>query len=239
MSSQERILFITTSWSQLGDTGEKTGFHFEELSTPYYEFRDAGFDVEIASIKGGQPPHDPSSLPDDEGKRPESVKRFLNDDEAMRKLRDTKSIESVDAGRYEAIYLPGGHGTMWDFATDRRLGDLIASAWEDGKVIGAVCHGPAALVEATLSNGEPLVKGKRVNSFTNAEERAVEKQDIVPFLLESRLKELGATFEGGERFETQVVSDERLVTGQNPASAKGVARRMIDALRERRERKAA
>jgi putative intracellular protease/amidase len=233
----ERILFVVTAHDRLGDTGEKTGFHFEEMSTPYYVFQDAGYEVGFATVHGGEPPADPGSLKP-RGDNPESVERFLDDDAAMSKLRSAHKIADVAPGDFAAVYVPGGHGAMWDLA-DQAVGSLIASAYEQGAVLGSVCHGPAAFVEARLADGTPLVKGKKINCFTNAEEDKVSKTDVVPFLLQSKLEELGARFEHAPPFEAIAVRDERIVTGQNPPSARPVAEAMLEMLKARTKESAA
>jgi len=226
-----RVLILTTSHDKLGETGKPTGFHWQELTDPYWALRDAGYAVEIASVAGGQPPADPGS-DDGEGERPASVQRFMDDTTAMTALSNTRPAAHATPGDYDAIYLPGGHGTMWDLPHTKAVTDLIAKAWEAGAVVAAVCHGPAALTGVELSDGTPLVKGKRVNSFTDAEERAVGLEEVVPFLLESKLREQGAKFEGnGENFGAHVARDGRLLTGQNPASAAPLAQAIMEALK--------
>jgi len=119
---------------------------------------------------------------------------------------------------------------MWDFPTDPGLAALTRRLYEDGGVVAAVCHGPAALLGVTLSDGRPLVDGKNVSAFTDEEERAVGLADVVPFLLQTRLEELGAKHTGAANFAPHVVTDGRLVTGQNPASATEVGRAVLHAL---------
>ena len=234
MAENERILIITTSNATLGETGRGTGFHYSEMTTPYWRFIDAGYQVDIASPKGGAAPHDPNSLPEDESEREDSVKRFLADDAAMHKIENTLKLEDVDGGDYVAIYLPGGHGTMWDLPENPSLTTLLAQAYDAGKPVAAVCHGPAGFVGVERSDGQPLVAGKRVNSFTDAEETQAGLTDVVPFLLESRLRELGGEFEGAANFEEKVVRDGNLITGQNPASAAGLAEAVLEAIEEYR-----
>ncbi|MAC38666.1 MAG: glutamine amidotransferase [Oceanicaulis sp.] len=228
-----RILILTTSHGTLGETGKPTGFHWQELTDPYWAFRDAGDTVEIASVHGGQPPADPGS-DDGEGERPRSVQRFMDDESAMRALTHSLPVSELKPRSYDAVYLPGGHGTMWDLPDSKAVAGLIGKAWEAGAIIAAVCHGPAGLVGATLADGTPLVKGRRVNSFTDAEERKAGLDEVVPFLLESRLRELGAVFEGNdEAFGPHVARDGRLITGQNPASSKPLADQVLAALKNR------
>ncbi|MFQ6549548.1 type 1 glutamine amidotransferase domain-containing protein [Aestuariibius sp. 2305UL40-4] len=222
-------LIILTSHDQIGETGTATGFYWEELAVPYWALRDAGYAVDIASVAGGAPPADPSSEKT-EG-RPAAVQRFLDDAAAMTALRSARAVSGIAADSYDAVFLPGGHGTMWDLAQTPAVGQAVARAYEAGAVVGAVCHGPAGLTEARLSDGTPLVSGKRVNGFTDAEEAAVGLTDVVPFLLETRLKERGAIFEKTEEnFAPYAVRDGRLVTGQNPSSSALVADLMLEAL---------
>jgi putative intracellular protease/amidase len=238
MAEQKRkVLFAVTSHDRLGDTGRKTGFHFEELSTPYYILSDAGFEVVIASIAGGEAKADPNSVRG-KGKNPESVDRFLADAAAMARIKNTPAVAEVNIDDFEGVYLPGGHGTMWDFPSNEALGRLIAKAYEQGKVVGTICHGTAGLIAARRGDGRPLVEGLAINSFTDAEEKAVGLAEAVPFLLESRLRELGARFKGADNFQPMVVRDGNLVTGQNPRSAEPLGRDML-ALLERRGARAA
>jgi putative intracellular protease/amidase len=228
-----KALFILTSHGEKGTTGDATGFFWEELAVPYWKLRDAGYAIDIASVKGGRPPADPSSAKE-EG-RHSAVQRFMDDADAMAALNTSKSVSEVDPLDYDAVFLPGGHGVMWDTGQSQRLGDVVAQAYENGSVVGAVCHGPAGFISARLSNGEPLVKGKKINSFTDSEERAVKLDDVVPYLLETRLRELGANFvANSENFQPYAVRDGRLVTGQNPSSSGPVADLLLEALAEKR-----
>ena len=229
MSKPLSILIVTTSHDAIGDTGKKTGLWLEELTTPYYVFRDAGAAVTLASIKGGPVPIDPAST---RGDLPASAKRFLADPEAKRAFATTAPIGDVDISGYDAIFLPGGHGTMWDLPESRDLAVRLQHANEAGKVIAAVCHGPAGLVGAKRADGSPLVAGKRVSAFTNEEEEAVGLTKAVPFLLETRLAQLGARIEKGPRFQPFAVRDGKLVTGQNPASSEKVAELVLSALHD-------
>ena len=227
--SQKRLLFVLTSVSQFPDSGRLTGFYMDEMAIPYWTLRDAGARIDFASIKGGEAPIDPNSLGED-GNRVEEVQRFLDDSETMVAMNGASAVEDVDATQYDGVFLPGGHGTMWDFAQSKPLADLIGTCFDRGAVIGAVCHGPAGLVSAKQADGRPVVDGKTVNSFTNAEENAVGLTDVVPYLLETELRNKGAIFEATlETFNPYAVRDGNLVTGQNPASARPVADLMLEA----------
>ncbi|MDZ4381987.1 MAG: type 1 glutamine amidotransferase domain-containing protein [Parvibaculum sp.] len=228
--AKSRVAIVLTSHGKLGDTGKETGFHYEELTTPWYVFADDGVEITLSSIEGGEPPADPSSLPDDEAKRPESVRRFLKDPKAVKALNNTVPVAKLAAKDFDAVYLPGGHGCMWDMPDNDALSRLVSEIYEKGGVVGAVCHGPAGLLGARLSDGTPFVKDRLINSFTDEEERKAEKEGIVPFLLETQLRGLGARFDGGKPFERHACREGRVVTGQNPASAEGVAHGMLMAL---------
>lgn len=239
MSEGDRILIVVTSHDSLGDTGNPTGFHYEELTTPYWRFVDAGYDVDIASPEGGKAPHDPGSLADDASERPASVQRFLDDETAMHRIDNTLTLADVDGDDYVAVYLPGGHGTMWDLPDNAALATLLGQAYDAGKPVAAVCHGPAGFVGVTRGDGQPLVAGKKVNAFTDAEETAVKLTDVVPFLLETKLRELGGEFEGAANFEEKVVRDGNLITGQNPMSARELAETVLAAIDDHRTGRAA
>jgi putative intracellular protease/amidase len=232
MPANDKAVIVVTSHDKLGETGRRTGFYFDEMAAPYWALVDAGYDVEIASITGGAAPWDPGSYGEG-GKRPVAVQRFIDDQVSMEKLRKTHQIAALDAAAYRSVFLPGGHGTMWDF-TDAALASFIGRAWDQGAVVGAVCHGPAGLVQAVKLDGTPLVRGLRVNSFTDTEEAAVKLTEVVPFLLETELRAKGARFEATDNFQAHAVRDGRLVTGQNPRSVARVAELLVEALSDER-----
>ena len=225
MANAKRILMIVTSHAELADTGTKTGFWLEELAAPYLAFVEGGAQVDICSPKGGQPPADPKS----ESNPTAAVKTFLADSKATAKLASTLRIADVREP-YDAYFVVGGHGVMWDLAVDSDLQALLASAHASGRVIAAVCHGPAALVNVRLPNGTFLCKDKRVAGFSNEEEAAVGLDKIVPFALQSTLTERGGKYESGPLWGSFVVADGKLITGQNPASSLGVAKGALQAL---------
>ncbi|WP_342380426.1 type 1 glutamine amidotransferase domain-containing protein [Myxococcus stipitatus] len=224
-----KVLLIVTSHSQFGDTGEKTGFWLEELAAPYAQFVQAGAQVDIASPRGGTPPVDPRS----EKEASPATKAFLADAQAKRKLANTLTLAQVK-DTYDAYFVVGGHGVMWDLAKHEPTHQLLSSGYARGAVVAAVCHGPAALVGVKGPDGKPLVAGKRVAAFSNAEEKAAKFDAIVPFALETRLREQGARYESGPLWGSFTVSDGRLVTGQNPASSADTAREVLRVLREKK-----
>ena len=224
----DRALIVLTSHGTLGDTGKETGFYWEELATPYRALVEHGLEVDIASVAGGEPPADPNSATEENVN--DDVRRFRDDDTAMKALKNTAAIETVDGSAYRLLFLPGGHGTMFDLSQTPAVARVVAAAYEAGAVVGAVCHGPAGLLDVTLGDGRPLVEGRTVTGFTDEEEKAVELDEVVPFLLETRLRDLGADFVKAGKFEAHAVRDGRLVTGQNPASSKRTGELLIEAL---------
>lgn len=226
MSDTQRILFVLTNHAELGDTGDPTGFFLSEAAHPYQVLRDAGFEIDFVSPEGGSVPIDPSSHDLDD----EANAAFLDAEEDA--LQDTFAPIGVDPNDYVAIYFAGGHGTMWDFPEHEGLTNLTSSIYNQGGVVGAVCHGPAGLVNVMLPDNTYLVDGKQMTCFSDEEERSAELDDVVPFLLESKLKERGAHVETAEPFQKKVVTDGRLVTGQNPASATGVGQALADVIHQ-------
>ncbi len=226
--SESKVLIVVTSHAKLGETGEKTGFWLEELAVPYLALTRAGAKVDIASPEGGKPPADPKSEKDASAE----VRAFQADREATAKLSNTKRLSSVEIGDYDAIFVAGGHGVMWDLTTSKELASLLAGTFERGGVVAAVCHGPAALAPVVLSDGAPLIRGRKVTGFSDAEEKAAKLDSIVPFLIETRFRELGGKYENAAMWQPHAVRDGRLVTGQNPASSGPVAREVLAALAE-------
>ncbi|MFI4882282.1 MAG: type 1 glutamine amidotransferase domain-containing protein [Phycisphaerales bacterium JB064] len=224
------VLLVLTNHGELGDTGEPTGFYLSEAAHPWHVFDDAGWAVVLASPEGGEAPIDPRSLEnvDEEGEA--FLKKFARDGV----VPGTARLGVMNAKKFDAIFFAGGHGTMWDFPESPHVKSAAEGVYRAGGVVAAVCHGPAALVELRDRDGSPLVEGMRVTGFTNAEEAAVELTEAMPFLLETRLRELGAEFVGAGNFEENVVVDGRLVTGQNPASARGAAEAVVRVWREER-----
>ena len=230
MPAPKTILLIATSAARMDD-GEPTGLWLEELTTPYYAFRDAGAEVTIASITGGKIPVDPRSMKP-AGENDASVERALADPAFEAIANATPRFDTLDGDAYDAVFLPGGHGTMFDYPESTALADLVARRLAAGTIVAAVCHGPAGLVSARDEHGVPVVKGRRLAAFTDSEERAVGLDKAVPFLLESRLRELGALHVSGPDFAPFATRDGNLITGQNPASAEATAKLVMEALDE-------
>ena len=226
-----RVLMIVTSADRMGKAPEPTGYWLEEVVGPYYAFTDARCEVTIASPMGGKAPCDPRSLAEDN--HTASTRRYDVDAKAQAALAHTIKLSSVDASGYDALYFPGGHGTMDDFPNDTAVKTIVESFYRAGKPIAAVCHGPAALVSAVTNRGEPIIKGHDFTCFTDEEERLVGADASVPFLLETKLRQLGGTAQNAEPFTANVVIDFPLLTGQNPASSIPLAESVIHQLRRK------
>ncbi len=213
-----KILMVLTSHDRLGDTGRKTGFWLEEFAAPYFVFKDAGASTTLASPKGGQPPLDPKS--DEPDTQTEATIRFKKDKQAQTALANTLKLSSVSGGDYDAVFYPGGHGPLWDLAEDRDSIALIESMYAAGKPVAAVCHAPGAFRHTKARDGSLLVKGKSVTGFANTEEEAVGLTNVVPFLVESMLKQNGGRYSKATDWQPYVVSDGHLITGQIPRRRK-------------------
>lgn len=220
----KNALIVVTSNDKLGDTNEKTGWHLEEVSHVYWPLVNDGFNIVFASPEGGIAPIDQSSCKLDDHENRSFVKKF-----DVNEGLPTKAISEINPEKFNVIYFAGGHGTMWDFPDNEHIERVTSNIYENGGIVGAICHGPSALTSIKLSDGRYLVEGKKINSFTDAEEREVKKDSIVPFMLESRLRERGAIFEGAGNWQNKVVTDGRLITGQNPQSASSLGKAIVDA----------
>ncbi len=218
-----KVLAVVTSTDTMGSSGKATGYELTELSRAYYVFLANGFEVDVASPKGGQPP----VIIDDEDMGVYDF-AFLNDPIAKQKTKNTLAMAEVDSSLYDAIYFVGGKGAMYDFPENKHIQSIIQTYYQSGKVIGAVCHGPAALVNVTLEGGH-ILEGRSVCSFTNNEELFLisDAESIFPFLLEDELIENGANFKEGAMYLENVVQDDNIITGQNPWSTWEVAETMI------------
>jgi putative intracellular protease/amidase len=223
------ILMVLSSCAQIPGSDRKTGTWLEELAAPYYAFHKAGAHVTLASPKGGAAPIDPTSLED--GLQSEATRRFAADAAAQAALADTHSLTSIEADGYDALFYSGGLGPVFDLAQDATSTALIEAFNRADKPIAAVCHGVTALRMAKAADGQPLVRGRNVTGFSNSEEEAAHGTGIVPFLVEDELKRLGGRYSSGADWSDHVVVDGKLISGQNPASSKHAAERLLEALR--------
>jgi putative intracellular protease/amidase len=224
---KKKILFVLTSHGVKGNTGQPTGYYLGEVSHPWEVLHDAGYEIDFVSPKGGNPPVDGFNLDD------ATNKKLWENEVYRKKIENTMKPSEVKTDEYIAIFYAGGHGTMWDFADNTELALIAQKIYENNQgIVGAVCHGPSGLVNIKLSNGKYLVDGKRINAFTNEEEIAVKLENVVPFMLEAKLIERGAIFEKSGLWQSHVTTDQRVVTGQNPQSAKGVGEAILAELKK-------
>ena len=219
----KHVLFILTNAAEIGPNKRATGYFFPEVAHPYDVFDRAGIAVEFASPLGGEPPHDGYDDND-------PAQRAFRDSQAIRRMARSRRLSEVDVADYDAVFFPGGLGPMVDIATDPDVKRAVARAWNAGKIVAAVCHGPAAFLGVTLEDGTALLQGRRLTSFSNEEEAGYAQADV-PFSLEDALRTEGALYASGPVWQEKVVVDGRLLTGQNPASGGELARAMVVALR--------
>ncbi|MCL6293475.1 type 1 glutamine amidotransferase domain-containing protein [Jejuia spongiicola] len=222
-----KILAVVTNSETMGNSGKKTGYELTELSRAYYVFEANGFEVDIASPLGGKPP---VVLDDDDMGIYDYA--FLNDSIAQNKASNTIAINDVSAEDYSAVFFVGGKGAMFDFPENKFIQEIVKKYYQSGKVVGAVCHGPAALVNVTLDNGTHLLENKMVSSFTNEEELLLisDAKSIFPFLLQDKLIAGGAKFNKGAMYLETISHDNNLITGQNPWSTWKLAETIIEQL---------
>ncbi len=222
---KKKILFVLTSHDQLGMTKEHTGFYLSEVSHPWKVLTDARYEIDFVSPQGGKVPVDGLDLED-------PVNRlFWQNGAEQEKIENTMKPSEVNPADYEVIFYAGGHGAMWDFPDNTEIAGIARQIYEAGGIVAAVCHGPAGLVNITLSDGIYLVSGKEMTGFTNEEEKEVHRDTIVPFLLENKLIEQGANFRKKDPWHTFVLNDQRVITGQNPQSAQRVGEEILKELR--------
>lgn len=221
-----KVLIVLTSHDELGNTGRKTGFWLEELAAPYYRFSEAGWEITLASPKGGRPPLDPKS--NEPGFQTEQTRRFEADPVATAALADTVRLDSVSAEDFDTVFYPGGHGPLWDLAEDTDSKRLIEATLRSGKPLAVVCHALGVLRHTVNEDGTPLVQGKKVTGFANSEEDGVGLTEVVPFLVEDELKRLGGVYSKAPDWAPYVVQDGLLITGQNPASSGPAADALIE-----------
>ncbi|WP_222984209.1 type 1 glutamine amidotransferase domain-containing protein [Flagellimonas meishanensis] len=219
-----KVLAVVTSAKTMGNSGKKTGYELTELSRAYYVFQANGFEVDIASPKGGEP----QVIIDDEDMGKYDF-AFLNDSTAQRKAKNTVPVDRIVPSGYEAVFFVGGKGAMFDFPENKAIQHIVRELYQADKVVGAVCHGPAALVNVTLDNGQHLLQNKTVSAFTNEEELLLipEAAEVFPFLLQDKLIAQGVQFNEGAMYLEQISHEKNLVTGQNPWSTWKMAETMV------------
>lgn len=229
-NQQKRILLIMSSVDEMGISGKQTGTWFEELAAPYYILTESGYEVVIASPRGGEAPIDLLSM-----KPPYTSKyteRFLNDPVAQFAAKNSRRLRGIDYSTFDAVFFPGGYGLLWDLASDSYAIKLIRDFYESNRPIGMVCHSPAILRDVRKSNGEYLVKGLNLTGFKNDEDSEIELPQHLLFSLEDELKRRGAKYTSRGNWEPNVVIDGPLMTGQSPNSAVPLAEALSQRLKD-------
>lgn len=221
---KEKILFVVTSHGELGDSGRKTGYFLSEVTHPWSVLGDT-YDIDVVSPKGGRPPVDGFDLEDPINRK------FWDNPEWQDIMSTTKTPDEINPDEYKAIFYAGGHGAMFDFPDNKTLASIASKIYENGGIVSAVCHGPAGLINIVLSDGSNLIKDKKFDCFTNAEEIANGTAKYMPFMLQTALQEKGGIFDGAAPWSDHVVTDIRLITGQNPMSALDLGKKLLEALK--------
>lgn len=216
---KKRILFMVSSTDVIGPKKRRTGNLLTEVAHPYEAFKNQGYDIDVYSVKGGEAPIDMVEETD-----PTNI-AFLKD-EGLTKMKNTSSIENVSVDKYDAVFVPGGLAPVADMPDNPTVQKILSDMYDKGAVVSAVCHGPVSLINVKLKDGSYLVDGKKVTGFSIAEEMNYAKDDV-PFELEDALKDRGGDYSCVAPWQPYSIADGRLVTGQNPASARGVAEKVI------------
>lgn len=223
----QHVLFIVTNAAVIGPKNRKTGFFFAEVAHPFEVLDKAGVAVEFASPAGGWTPHDAYDESD-------AAQKAFFESKAFRRLNRSRKLSEVDAADYDAVLVPGGLGPMVDIASNPDVQRAIVRAWTTGKLVAAVCHGPCALLGVDLGDGKSFLEGKRITAFSKSEEYDYAREDV-PYELEDALVAEGASYSAAANWQANVVVDDRLITGQNPASAGPLASQLLSALRDRKD----
>lgn len=236
----KKVLMVTTSHNILGKTRYPTGLWLPEMTHPFSALQNAGFNITVASVNGGNVPIDPYSVPSNPqgtNKDDPITDKFLHTSADVAILNHTIPLSTINPKEYSAVVFPGGNGATYDFPWDKNVNRIAAAIYEQGGIVAAVCHGPAALLNATLSNGQYLIKGMKVTGFSNEEEAITEiligKKHVLPFFLENELPKRGAIYEKVYVHEPLVIvsGNGRLITGQNPESATNVGEKVVEILK--------
>jgi putative intracellular protease/amidase len=224
----KQILFVLSSHDQLGNSGNRSGSWLEELATPYWRFRDAGYIVVLASPQGGGAPLDPESVKaawvSDAGRR------FLDDADAKAALAATVAVDTIDATKLDAVYLVGGAATTWDFPHSEAIKRIAEHLYGQSRVVAAICHGVIGLTRIADKYGESLLKNRMLTGISNAEDVMMGIDKIVPVLPEDMLRKARAHYSAAAPLVEHVICDPPFFTGQNPASADLLARKVIEHL---------
>lgn len=221
----KKVLIPVTNHATLGSTEQANGTYAPELTHVLKELINAGIEYDIASIKGGKAPLYGTGIEGDNVNA-----EILANDDFLNRINNTIPVSQLNSDDYDAIFYPGGFGLLSDLAVNKDFAAIAAKHYEDGGVVASVCHGPAALLPITLSNGEKLLASKSVTGFTREEEIDFGTINDIPFLLEESLARSAARFSKVQPWQELVIVDERVITGQNPTSAHGVGQKLVEIL---------
>ncbi|NOJ21258.1 MULTISPECIES: type 1 glutamine amidotransferase domain-containing protein [Vibrio] len=221
----KKVLIPVTNHATLGSTEQANGTYAPELTHVLKELINAGIEYDIASIKGGKAPLYGTDIEGDNVNA-----EILADDDFLNRINNTIPVSQLNSDDYDAIFYPGGFGLLSDLAVNKDFATIAAKHYEDGGVVASVCHGPAALLPITLSNGEKLLASKSVTGFTREEEIDFGTINDIPFLLEESLARSAARFSKVQPWQELVIVDKRVITGQNPTSAHGVGQKLVEIL---------
>lgn len=222
-----KFLFALTNHSKLGDTGQPTGWWLSEAAHPWKVLHDAGYEIDFVSPLGGDTPITGEDSID------AIDKEFMANADAARKIKNTLKPSDVNVDDYDGIHYVGGHGAVWDFPDCKPLSDVASEMWKKGKIVSAICHGPAALINIKV-DGDYLIKNKKLTCFNDMEERAVDKCEVVPYLLQCALMMKGCDYQIAEIWADHVVADGRLITGQNPQSGLSLGKKILEVIKSER-----
>lgn len=223
----KKILIPLTNHATLGDTDQANGTFAIELTHPLHVFQAQGYDYDLVSIHGGEAPLYGTDMEDDEVNA-----AILADSAFQAKVQNTLTLSDININDYDAVFYPGGFGLLSDLSKNEDMAKLTAQHYEDGGIVGAVCHGPAGLLPIELSNGDKLIGDKSVTGFTREEEVDYGTINDIPFLLEEALSRTANQYSKRQPWQVHVVADDRVITGQNPASAHGVAEAIVARLKQ-------
>ena len=219
-----KILAVLTNTIEYNGTDQATGLWVGEATEFVDEVTKAGFDIDYVSPKGGFVPLDPRSFKYTDKS---TMDIYSSSDFQQRALTNSLKPSEVHPEDYQAIYYTGGHGVMWDFPTNPELQDITRKIYQQGGFVTSVCHGIAGLLNVKDADDNYLIAGKKITGFTTAEEILAGKRKVVPFLNEEVAKLHGANFQKKRAYKEFAIQDGQLITGQNPFSARAVAKILI------------
>ena len=224
-----KALIVVTSTAKFGSRMQATGVWLSEAAHFHAVMKAHDIAVDYVSPEGGYVPLDPGSLLPD-NLDPTSWEFYSDASYRQHYLAEALKPSDVQPDDYDLIYFAGGHGTMWDFPENKALAAIAQQIYANGGLVTAVCHGVVGLLPMTTATGAAFIKGRKLTGFTNEEEAINKLTDAVPFLAEDALREAGSDYSKAAPYTEHVVVDGRLITGQNPQSARAIALKVVEQL---------